>query len=427
VSRVGWTNLVAGARCTTLAGETFMDLRLGRSGVSSEAITRGASEFSSSASRIFVDGDVSRMAGRVRINSGVFIHLEKASYDLRQLLAQTAQQDEGWAETGVYAELEIPVGSGVKVLPGATFSLVTERRRSIEPRLRATWQVGGGLDAELNGAVGLYEQRLSGISDRRDASSVFTAWVRTPAGTRMHALHAQASWEQSIGEGFSYSIDGYYRRMYDLPVTTWSTVARFESELALADGRSHGADVRVELRRGAFYLFGGYGYGRTEYRSAQDDFGTWFGTPIQVYQPPHDRRHQANLLASVELGRYTLATRWEVGSGLPFTRPLGFDEVIDFRTDRGPIPRVPRTFGETRVLVDRPYNGRLPPSHRLDISLRRPVEVRSWELEAQAGVINAYDQRNIFYYDVFAGRRIDQLPVTPYVSIKLQPRTGTRP
>ena len=55
--------------------------------------------------------------------------------------------------------------------------------------------------------------------------------------------------------------------------------------------------------------------------------------------------------------------------------------------------------------------------------LRRVVEVRSREMELQAGVINVYGQTNIFYYDVFTDRRIDQMPFAPYMSVRLQPRS----
>jgi hypothetical protein len=294
---------------------------------------------------------------------------------------------------------------------------------AIEPRLRASWRPRRLVDAEMSGAVGLYGQRLVGISDRRDASSVFTAWVRPPDDSRTEAIHAQTSWQQSIGGGFSWSIDGYYRRIYNVPVSTWSTIATFTPELSLADGRVHGADGRVEYRRGPFYGFGAYGYSWTEYQSAQEDFGVWFGEPVQFYQPPHDRRHQVNALASLGLGRYTFAARWDYGSGFPFTRPIGFDELFDFRTD---LPNVRGRYGETRLLLDRPYNGRLPPTHRLDISAERIFDIRSRQLQVQAGVINVYNQTNIFYYDVFTNRRIDQLPFAPYASVRLQPQSSIR-
>lgn len=426
-SRVGWTNGLVGGRCNTLAGETFIDARFGWAGLSSEAITRGASEFTSSVGRVFVEGDFSRLIGGMRLNTGIYMHMEGAKYDLQQLLAEDGYQEDDWVAGGAFAEMEIPLGGGVQLLPGVALSHMTERRPSAEPRLRASWKVGGLEEGELSGALGVYEQRLAGIADRRDASSIFTAWVRTPKGSRMRALHAQASWQQSLGASLSYSVDGYYRRMHDLPVTTWSTIARFTPDLSLADGRSYGGDARVEYRRGPLYLFGAYAFSWTEYESVQADFGVWYGDPVQTFHPPHDRRHQVSALASLELGHYTLGASWELGSGFPFTRPLGFDELIPFPTDGTQPPRVTGTLGETRLLLDRPYNARMPATHHLDLSVKRSLPMGSRALELQAGVINAYDRENIFYYDVFTNRRIDQLPFAPYLSVRIQPGSGTRP
>jgi hypothetical protein len=44
------------------------------------------------------------------------------------------------------------------------------------------------------------------------------------------------------------------------------------------------------------------------------------------------------------------------------------------------------------------------------------------QIVLQAGVINAYDRRNMFYYDLFSGRRLDQLPLAPYASVTLRSR-----
>ena len=40
----------------------------------------------------------------------------------------------------------------------------------------------------------------------------------------------------------------------------------------------------------------------------------------------------------------------------------------------------------------------------------------------QAGAINVYNQENIFYYDVYTHRQVLQLPLVPYVSMKLETR-----
>ena len=138
---------------------------------------------------------------------------------------------------------------------------------------------------------------------------------------------------------------------------------------------------------------------------------------MQRYHPPHDRRHQINALLSLNLGDFTASARWQLGSGLPFTRPIGFDEGFDFDRE---LPQVKTTLGTTRLLLDKPFTGRLPVVHRLDVSLNRTFYMSFGQIVVQAGVINAYDRRNMFYYDLFTGRRLDQLPLLPYASVTLR-------
>ena len=60
--------------------------------------------------------------------------------------------------------------------------------------------------------------------------------------------------------------------------------------------------------------------------------------------------------------------------------------------------------------------------HRLDVSLGREFDVGFGQLTGQVGAINAYDRQNMFYYDLYTGRRVDQLPLAPYASLTLRSR-----
>jgi hypothetical protein len=73
-------------------------------------------------------------------------------------------------------------------------------------------------------------------------------------------------------------------------------------------------------------------------------------------------------------------------------------------------------------VLDKPFTGRLPLMHRLDLSLQRGFDFSLGRLTAQVGVINAYDRRNMFYYDLFTERRVDQLPLAPYASLTVRGR-----
>lgn len=62
----------------------------------------------------------------------------------------------------------------------------------------------------------------------------------------------------------------------------------------------------------------------------------------------------------------------------------------------------------------------MPVYHRFDISLARSFDLAYGLIDFQVGAINLYDQANIFYYDVYTHRRVDQLPFAPYFSLKLE-------
>lgn len=72
------------------------------------------------------------------------------------------------------------------------------------------------------------------------------------------------------------------------------------------------------------------------------------------------------------------------------------------------------------MILDRPFNARLPVMHRLDLSIGRAFRLGPLEAEVQGGAVNAYDRRNLFYYDLYSGRRIDQLPLAPYLAITMR-------
>jgi outer membrane receptor protein involved in Fe transport len=147
----------------------------------------------------------------------------------------------------------------------------------------------------------------------------------------------------------------------------------------------------------------------------QDEFEVWFGEPVQEYAPPHDQRHSLNATASVELGKWQGSVRWQYGSGRPYTAPIGFDAWHDLRE----LPELRDELGATRFLFKRPYAARLPSYHRLDVSVERRFDLGLGELTLQAGAINAYNRNNLFYYDLFRSRRVDQLPFVPYLSLKM--------
>lgn len=413
-SRVSWGNFATGLRCSGIlpSGEPI-EAHLGYSSSTSAAVTRGASDLRSRVWRLYTDLHTTRPLRSIPVDAGLQGYMEVFDYDLTELFAQT--QDRVLIFVGsAYAEAQLALGDRLEVRPGLVGTISPSF--GLEPRLRARWKPFGHDGEVVQGALGLYRQYAVGVSDIRDVGSVFTAWLEPESPLR--ALHARLGWEQQLGDGFRWSMEGYYNRMWDIPVPIWSALARFTTDLAPAKGTTYGADLRLEYRTPRFYAYVGYGYGRTLYEAAQQEFANWYGDPVQSYHPPHDRRHQLNAVLTGELAGFQLSARWQLGSGLPFTRPIGFDDAFRFSVSRQDVRTTP---GTTRLILDRPFTGRLPAVHRLDVSAERTFDLGG-DLTVRAGAVNAYDRRNMFYYDLYTGRRLDQLPFAPFLSLTFQTR-----
>ncbi len=345
------------------------------------------------------------------VHVGAFVRTTRVESQLGGAFQNISTDRDFVTEAGAYLGPELRLG-GLRFRPGLRFTTLPNQNQTfLEPRVRAEWQIGAH---QLSGAAGLYNQPVVGVADRRDATSIFTAWTIAPQGQTPQAFHAIAGYRVTPTPWLDVALEGYYKSLDDLSVGEFTAFPRLTTRLQPAEGEVVGADARVEVRAGPVYGFINYGLSSVEYTSSSERYEIWFGEETIQYRPGHDRRHQINALLRVTIAGFDVSTRWQFGSGLPFSSPLGFDSFILLDGAFDPYEE----NGDIRVVYDRPFNAELPTYHRLDISVERAFDLGPLSLTAQAGVINGYDRRNLFAYDVFTLQRVDQLPVVPTFGIK---------
>lgn len=411
-----WSNLVLGTRFLSLPATMPVQVEFtgGLSYASNDVGNPTWPERSSRVVRFSTEFDLTHSNRRSEISWGVFTRLHWMDRLLAEQIANIEDASDALLGIGGYVDADLAVTERLDATLGSVLSWYQGRIFMPEPRLRLAWQLHD--QHTLNAAAGLYWQPVIGLADERDAGSVFTAWLpATQHSPQMHAYHVLGGWQGEMGP-FQMAAEGYYRRLSHMPVTAFNARANFSTDLVSAHGDVYGFDARLEFAREHIHTYLGYGYAWTRYTAAQDDLGIGFGEPIRQYHPPHDRRHQLNALVSLQHGWFSADLRWEYGSGLPYTQFLGFDEFIP---PHG-LPDVRRDFGTSRQFFNEPYRARLPAYHRMDASVKAELPVSEQLLfTLQVGGINVYDRQNLFYFDLFTTQRVDQLPVTPYVSLKL--------
>ncbi len=423
---VRWTNIATGIRAVAIPRITpvMVDARASYSSLPTELGSVKKPERTSRIENLNVAVDATFFGVNADVDAGASLRVIRIRNSLGGMYQNIDSTDQSIKHVGAYVEPEFNIGRNVRLRAGIRAQFFDLRFAPfLEPRLRLIWQNGAH---QISASAGIYHQAEIGLSDRRDAASVFTAWTTAPrpvsgltdvrAGRAPRALHAILGYRASPSAVLELSIESFYKRLTNLFIAEWTAFPRFTTNLQPATGFSVGADVRAEVRTPKLYAYITYGLSSTRYKAEQAELILWYGTETLDFRPPHDRRHQVNALASTRVGGFDLSVRWEFGSGLPFSRALGFDGFA-MVNDIVPAYEFP---GFRRVIYERPFRGVLPTYHRMDLSASRSFTTRQARFTIQGSLINLYDRSNIFYLDVFTLRRVDQLPVIPSLSLKVE-------
>ena len=413
---VRWRNEALGGRYLFLPGNLpiLAEFLVSYSRFNNELGSSDAPIRTSTTSRINSEVNVTHYTTFADLRWGLFARTLELRSELGGLYQDLRLAREFVTEAGLYVAPEFKLGEQMLLTPSLRIhNFPSKRQAYLEPRFRAVWTQG---KHQVSGAAGLFHQEIVGINDRRDAASTFTAWTAVPIGEVPQAFHLLLGYQRQLARGLEVSVEGYYKKLFNLFIAEWTALPRLTTRLQQADGRVLGLDFRVELRRPRFYGYINYGLSSVEYEARQASLQLWFGSETYRFRPAHDRRHQINMLASTSLAGFDLSARWQFGSGLPFNRALGFDGFLLMDGSVNPF----EDQGDRRVIYERPFNGILPTYHRLDLSVERTFELKQGRIVAQGSLINVYDRANIFFLDVFTLQRADQLPLIPSFGLKVE-------
>lgn len=415
-----WQNIAAGTRCLGYS-EFFnhpLDVSAGYTSYRNEEGNPEQTERSSVVNQIYVKADFENQIGGLKVGMGFGANIRTYRIELNERFTRflsLQNVDRTIPVVHIYSGTEWSPGNGLTLFPGFTSQFILDMPITFEPRLRIAWQPGGSETTQISAAAGRYVQTHSGISDERDAGTVFMVYKPVEVDDPLpSAIHGLLGFNQRFGNRVSLNIEGYVKRHYNIPVSKWTPEPRLEIETALADGLTYGFDIRLSMESPRYYAFGSYGLSLSEYEAISGDLGAWIEQPVFLYSPAHDQRHKLNIAGGYTLAGFHFDARWELGSGKPYTEIYGYDFFF-----RLPFENPGFDPGQARILYSEPYNNRMPWYHRLDFSISRDFSPGgSSVIESQLGVINAYNRRNIFNYDYGVLERVDQTPLLPYLSLR---------
>ncbi|HKW49649.1 MAG TPA: TonB-dependent receptor plug domain-containing protein, partial [Gemmatimonadaceae bacterium] len=285
------------------------------------------------------------------------------------------------------------------------------RGGAAEPRLSIKYFVNK--DLALTVATGEYTQWIRSLAREDIPLRPVDYWIGTDSLTPpSRAWHYVLGVERWVTPSRSFRVEGFYKRYSRLLEPNPFADPQVQGDEFLpVKGWSTGADLLLRQFESPGGRFSGWlSYTYTLNRRVDSTGYRFF--------PSQDRRHDVNLVGSWHFPKYTLAARFNLATGTPYTRMVGefdrlrYDPLRGGYTTHSNLPDL--------IFLTGPRNGeRLPLSQRLDVSVTRNFVPGKISVTPYLSVMNVYNAHNVFgylyNYDDAPPSRISlpQLPVFP--------------
>lgn len=301
---------------------------------------------------------------------------------------------------------------------------------SPEPRLGIKFNAAEGFRIKASG--GMYSQNLIAANSDYDVVNLFYGFLSgsnnipgtfdgKPVRSQLQkAEHAILGFEWDIIKNLSLNVEGYYKnfrqltnlnrfKIYEDNAANADQPDRLKKDFIIERGYAAGLDVTTTYTMDRLYASVIYSLMFTE---RFDEIVTYF--------PSFDRRHNLNILVTYKLGKkknWELSARFNFGSGFAFTQTAGYYPNLNF--SNGITTDYVNTNSDLGILLATVNGGRLPTYHRLDIGAKYTAKFNErLGLEVSAGATNVYNRKNVFYIDRVTYKRVNQLPILPYVGLQ---------
>ena len=247
-------------------------------------------------------------------------------------------------------------------------------------------------------AAGRYSQFIHSTRDEEFPFGLDT-WILAGAeAPRIVSDQVQLGAETFFGDDDEWfaSLEGYVRTFDGVAAVNAAEDPNDATDALVAgNGDAYGIDLFLKRDRGNTTGWLSVSFLKT-LRSFPDTRVGIDPLPWITYPPVFDRRFEIDLSLRREIGWWGLDTgvRLNVGTGLPYTKPLGTFQIYRTQFVTGALE-----VEDDNAVVLGPRNGsRYPARHRLDLSLRKTV-TKSWgTITPHLSIINVYNQKNVLFY-----------------------------
>ncbi len=340
----------------------------------------------------------------------------RTDFRFRNFLGNTIEQFQNTTEISTYGKYRRKLNNLI-IEPSLRVQYYASLSEfSVEPRLGIKYNIAPRVRFKLG--AGYYSQNLISTTSDLDVVNLFQGFLSGPESsltdpetgerstTRLQkSRHAVAGFEIDLTPSLTLNVEPYYKEFTQLIALNRNKLSGAEPDFQAETGDAYGLDFLLKYDKAPYFFWATYSLGKVTRFDGEQTYPTVF-----------DRRHNVNLLASVQFGSdrsWEAGARWNMGSGFPFTLTQGFYGRLNI-SEGSDLNYVQENPGLGILLDERRNAGRLPYYHRLDLSLKKTITFgQRNKLIATISATNAYNRENIFFFDRVRLERVDQLPILP--------------
>ncbi len=398
--------------------------RVGYSNYQSKTLSEANEPRSSGINGFNFDLKFTNFGKKSEVNYGLGMKGFKTTFDFKNRYGVPIGQEENTTEINAFVKYKQQLGNLI-IEPGFRLNYYASLNTfSPEGRLGMKYNITDYLRLKVAG--GMYSQNLTSTVNERDIVNLFVGFlsgpestIYKPNSTEKADHHLQTAWhaigglEIDLTSRLELNIEPYVKEFTQLIALNRNKQTVQEPKFVTETGRALGLDFSMKYETPIWYVWGTYSLGKVN----RDD-------GEQVYNTNFDRRHNVNFLTTYSFGHdksWEASMRWNFGTGFPFTRTQGFYQDIDIHNQGVEYDYLSEN-GDLGIQYSSQRNdGRLPTYHRLDLSVKKTIKMfKHGSLDITAGVTNAYNRANIFYFDRVKYKRVNQLPTLPSIGMVLK-------
>jgi len=374
--------------------------------------------------------------GKDLVKYGIEILGFKTQFNFTNGVGRVIDQTENTTELAGYVRYK---GSFGKLLLEPSFRVqwyASLANISPEPRLAVKYIVNDFIRIKF--ATGMYSQNLISANSDRDVVNLFYGFLSGPDNLPstfngkdvthklQKANHFILGTEFDLTNRLNFNLEGYLKdfkqltnlnrnKLYNEVDAPSGTPDIYKKDFIIEKGKAYGIDLSMKYEDKHLFLWAVYslGFVTKQYEIKPDELVT--------YRPHYDRRHNINVVVSYTAGdlkQWEFSTRWNFGSGFPFTQVQGNYEYLPFTG--GVNSDYTSANGQLGTIYGELNKGVLPTYHRLDMDAKRKFFFNeNTTLEVDLSLTNIYNRENVFYVDQIANQTVRQLPLMPSIGISL--------